>query len=244
MQSDQVDSDISRIAHPTKTAWFKIRFGPNCNVDKMLKLEPTQSWALISAATQSSQARGRTIFLVALLVVMAQFSIFYAIFLVIIPFLGLSFFYYSTLTTLVQFAINPVLLFYLFYRLGKHVTLSERYLPVLINVFVGGTIGAVVPQLVLPIVLQGSSGYFSGDFLSLITTLIDEAVTFVEVGVGTMFVAFTAIALANIRGATRPPQPAQTTEQVSQSQSPPADNVTDLVRPHQNRCTSAPPYRA
>jgi len=186
---------------------------------------------LSSAAIQSQQTRGKTIFLVALLVVMVQFSIFYAIFLVIIPFLGLSLFYYSTVSSLVQFAINPVLLFYLFYRLGKHVNLSERYLSVMVNVFIAGTIGVAVPGLALPLVLQGSSSYLSGGFFSLITILAEEAVVFVEVGVGTMFVAFTAIALANIRGATHPTQPTQTTEQAPQSQSPSADNAKTLVQP-------------
>jgi len=186
---------------------------------------------LSSAAIQSQQTRGKTIFLVALLVVMVQFSIFYAIFLVVIPFLGLSLFYYSTVSSLVQFAINPVLLFYLFYRLGKHVNLSERYLSVMVNVFIAGTIGVAVPGLALPLVLQGSSSYLSGGFFSLITILAEEAVVFVEVGVGTMFVAFTAIALANIRGATHPTQPTQTTEQAPQSQSPSADNAKTLVQP-------------
>ena len=162
---------------------------------------------------------------------MVQFSIFYAIFLVVIPFLGLSLFYYSTVSSLVQFAINPVLLFYLFYRLGKHVNLSERYLSVMVNVFIAGTIGVAVPGLALPLVLQGSSSYLSGGFFSLITILAEEAVVFVEVGVGTMFVAFTAIALANIRGATHPTQPTQTTEQAPQSQSPSADNAKTLVQP-------------
>jgi uncharacterized membrane protein len=182
---------------------------------------------LDSATMPPGQTRTRTLFLLALLVVAVEFSLFYAIFLVIIPFIGLSILYYSALSSLVEVAINPVLLFYLFYRFGKHVNLSERYLSVIINTFLGGTIGAAVPQLILPFALQGGSGYFSGDFLSLITTLAEEAVVFVGAGMGTMFVAFTAVALANIRGTAHPTQPPQTTEQVSITS---ADNATALVQ--------------
>ena len=179
-----------------------------------------------SATMPPGQTRTRTLFLLALLVVAVEFSLFYAIFLVIIPFIGLSILYYSALSSLVEVAINPVLLFYLFYRFGKHVNLSERYVSVIINTFLGGTIGAAVPQLILPFALQGGSGYF-GDFLSLITTVAEEAVVFVGAGMGTMFVAFTAVALANIRGTAHPTQPPQTTEQVSITS---VDNATALVQ--------------
>jgi len=109
--------------------------------------------------------------------------------------------------SLPSFLINPVLLFYVFYRLGKKVPLAERYISVGISLFVGGMLGYVVPYFLDPVAFGSSWGFAFPDLLSLTATILDLTLLFVRAGLDTLFPGFVAIAIANIRSKSNwPPE--------------------------------------
>lgn len=97
------------------------------------------------------------------------------------------------------FLVNPVLLFYVFYRLGKKVRLKERYGSVGAGVFVGGLIGRLA-YFPLQLLVRGSLfGAVSPDLLSVIGGTVALLLGFVGYGLGTLFPGFVAITIANFR---------------------------------------------
>ena len=97
------------------------------------------------------------------------------------------------------FLVNPVLLFYVFYRLGKKVRLKERYVSVGAGVFVGGVLGGLAYYPLLLLVRGSSLGVVFPDLLSAIGWTIAFLLGFVGYGLGALFPGFVAITIANFR---------------------------------------------
>lgn len=117
---------------------------------------------------------------------------------------GSGFFFNSFLLfNLLPFLINPALFFYIFYVLGKNVQLAERYMSVIVSLFVGGLVGTAPVYFLLPIAFGGTWGATFPDLLSVITTMGSYLLAFIEEGLGAFFPGFVAIALANLRAKGR-----------------------------------------
>ena len=97
------------------------------------------------------------------------------------------------------FLVNPVLLFYVSYRLGKRVSLANRYRTVAVILFVGGTVGGGVTHTLLPLAFGGTWGAVFSNLLSVVAIVASFTYMFAEIGLGTLFPGFVAIALANLR---------------------------------------------
>jgi hypothetical protein len=114
------------------------------------------------------------------------------------------------LVSLLEFALDPLLLFYLLFRLGKHVSLAERYLGVAVSLLAAGVVGFAVSEaadfLMSATISQNWTISFSfPDLWSLVATISVFTREFLEEGVWVLFLGFTAIALANFR-VEKPPQ--------------------------------------
>jgi len=100
---------------------------------------------------------------------------------------------------LAPFLVSPVVLFLVFYRLGKGVSLTERYRRVAGLAFAGGALGSGATFLLFPLALGGTWGYAFPDLLSALGTVAGVTYAFVSFGLGTLFPGFVAIAVANFR---------------------------------------------
>jgi hypothetical protein len=100
---------------------------------------------------------------------------------------------------LIPLLVSPVLLFYLFYRLGKGVVLPERYLGVSASIFLGGAIGYTVSYFLSPFALGSVWSSSFPDLAAEVATAFDFFLLFLNRGFDTMFPAFVAIAFANYR---------------------------------------------
>lgn len=101
--------------------------------------------------------------------------------------------------SLPAFLVNPVLLFYAFYRLGRKVRLKERYMSVGAGVFVGGMFGGLAYYPLLFLVRGSSLGGVFPDLLSVVGSTIAFLLMLVGFGLGTLFPGFVAITIANFR---------------------------------------------
>ena len=135
--------------------------------------------------------QARTLFLAALLLSAFQTTLS--------PILGGSLLVSVLALNLPLFLVNPVLLFYVFYRLGKKVPLAERYISVGVSLFVGGMLGYVAPYFLINVALGNSWSFAFLDSLPLIATILYLMLLFVRAGLETLFPGFVAIAVANIR---------------------------------------------
>ena len=98
---------------------------------------------------------------------------------------------------------SPVLLFFVFYRLGRKVSLAERYPRVAGQLFAGGVLGAGTAYLFLPMLFGGVWEGAFPSFLSAVATGLGLLFVFVSFGLGTLFAGFVAIAVANFRERAR-----------------------------------------
>ena len=115
-------------------------------------------------------------------------------------FSGISGFFLASLAiNALSFLINPVLLFLVFYRLGKRVQLGDRYVSVGASIFVGGMVGYVVPYFLVPVAFGSSWSSFFPDLVSVLVIASSFALGFVSAGLGILFPSFVAIAVANYR---------------------------------------------
>jgi len=161
-----------------------------------------------------AETRTRTLFLLALV-----FSAFQAVsqitpVMLFTPygFTGSYFFAGAVAGSLISFLVSPVLLFYVFYRLGKSVVLSERYLRICVGVFLGGMIGYSVAYFLLPIAFGSVWGFAFPNLLSVVFSVPSLALFFVRAGLDTLFPAFVAVAIANYRTQTQRVSEQPTTE--------------------------------
>jgi len=147
------------------------------------------------------QTKTRTLLLVALLLSAFQETLVQTLYRQAI-FLssGISgFFIGGVVINILSFLINPVLLFYVFYRLGKRVRLEDRYVPVGASIFLGGMVGFVVPYFLVPVAYGSSWSSFFPDFGFYLATASSLALVFISAGLGVLFPSFVAIAIANYR---------------------------------------------
>ena len=104
---------------------------------------------------------------------------------------------------LAPFLVSPVLLFFVFYRLGRGVSLANRYKRVAGFLFAGGVVGSGTTFFLLPLAFGATWGYAFPDLLSALTTVAGSTLMFVGFGLGALFPGFVAIAVANFRGRER-----------------------------------------
>lgn len=105
-----------------------------------------------------------------------------------------------SLSSFLSFLISPVILFLVFYRLGKRVDLEVSYPVVTIGLFMAGLVGSsVVYFLLAPVLLGGRVGVSLPDTMLSIAVILNLILTLIGFGLSVLFPAFVAIALANFR---------------------------------------------
>jgi len=146
------------------------------------------------------QTKTTTLLLVALLLSAFQVTSVVSLERQTFPFSGPSgLFVWGFLINVLSFLINPILLFYVFYRLGKPVRLEDRYISVCASIFVGGMVGYAVPYFLVPVAFGSSWSSFFPDYMFFLATASSFAIGFVSAGLGVLFPSFVAIAVANYR---------------------------------------------
>ena len=111
-----------------------------------------------------------------------------------------------------SFLINPVLLFYVFYHIGKRVQLEDRYVFVGASIFVGGVVGYTVPYFLVPVAYGGSWSAVFPDFGFFLATASSLGLVFIGAGLGVLFPGFVAIVVANYRTKKQPVPNEQATQ--------------------------------
>ena len=114
-----------------------------------------------------------------------------------------AFMFWQFLLESVPFLVSPVLLFFVFYKLGKGVPLAERYLHVSGLLFSGGVVGAGATFFLFPLALGAGAEAAFPSPLSVVATVLGFLYIFVGFGLGALFPGFVATAVANFRGKGR-----------------------------------------
>lgn len=97
---------------------------------------------------------------------------------------------------LINFAINPVLLFIFMYHKGRSVAIAKDYKRIALYLFVAGVVGGSIGYWLTPGIFGGQYGGpgFQGDLLSLVVFSFE-----IQLGLATLFPGFTGIALGFLK---------------------------------------------
>ena len=163
---------------------------------------------------EEQQTKTRTLFFVALLLSAFQVTLVETLERqTLYLFSGISGFFLGGLViNILSFLINPVLLFYVFYNIGKRVQLEDRYVFVGASIFVGGVVGYTVPYFLVPVAYGGSWSAFFPDFGFFLATASSLGLVFIGAGLGVLFPGFVAIVVANYRTKKQPVPNEQATQ--------------------------------
>ncbi len=114
------------------------------------------------------------------------------------------FYSWSDLLPFLPFIVSPVLLFLVFYRLGRRADVGGSYILVATNLFIGGVVGTSIPYFLSPPLIFGRHwAVVSPDTSSFATTIVGLLLTLIGFGLSVLFPAFFAITIANFRSKSR-----------------------------------------